>query len=237
MILLLNLSWLCAWLWWWRPAPVCRGRAVQMTWSAQEEEGAPRSRQRWGGHLGDLKMHVYIRVCLHISTHTCIHIYIYIYIHTHTDCSPLGSSVSGIFQARILEWIAISFPRGSFQPKDWILVSWVAGRCFTVRATREARQFSSVAQLCPTLCSPMDCSTPGFTVHHQLPELAQTHVCWVGDAIQPCHPLSSPSAPAFNLSQHQGLFQWVSSSHQVAKVLEFQLQHWSFQWIFRTDFL
>ena len=73
-------------------------------------------------------------------------------------------------------------------------------------------QFSSVAQLCLTLCNPMDCRTPGFPVHHQLPELAQTHVHWVGDAIQPSHPLSSPSPPAFNLSQHQSLFQWVSSS-------------------------
>ena len=78
---------------------------------------------------------------------------------------------------------------------------------------------------------------PGLPVHHQLPELTQTHDLWVGDAIQPSHPLSSPSPPTFNLSQHQGLFKWVSSSHQVAKVLEFQLQHQSFQWIFRTDFL
>ena len=98
-------------------------------------------------------------------------------------------------------------------------------------------QFSSVAQSCPTLCNPMDCSTPGFPVHHQLLELAQIHVHWVGDTIQPSHLLLSPSLPAFNLSQHQVLFQWVSSSHQVAKVLEFQLQHQSFQWIFRTDFL
>ena len=98
------------------------------------------------------------------------------------------------------------------------------------------QQFSSVqSQSCPTLCDPTDCSMPGFPVHHQLPEFTQTHVHWVGDAIQPSHPLSSPSPPAFNLSQHQGLFQWVSSSHQVAKVLEFQLQHQSFQWIFRTD--
>ena len=77
----------------------------------------------------------------------------------------------------------------------------------------------------------------GFPVHHQLPELTQTHVHWVSDAIQPSHPLSSPSPPALNLSQHQGLFQWVDSLHQVAKVLEFQLQYQSFQWIFRTDFL
>ena len=78
----------------------------------------------------------------------------------------------------------------------------------------------------------MDCSTPALHVHHQLPGLAQIHVHWVGDAIQPSHPLSSPSPPAFNLSQHQGLSQWVSSLHQVAKVLEFQLQHQTFQWIF-----
>ena len=97
-------------------------------------------------------------------------------------------------------------------------------------------QFSSVSQSCPTLWNPMDCSTPGFPVHHQLLEFTQTHVHWISDAIQPSHPLSFPSAPAFNLSQHQGLFQWVSSSNQVAKVLEFQLQHQSFQWKFRVDF-
>ena len=75
----------------------------------------------------------------------------------------------------------------------------------------------------------MNYSTPGFHVHHQLSEHAQIHVHQVGDAIQPSHPLLSPSPPTFNLSWHQGLFQWVSSSHQVAKVLEFQLQHQSFQ--------
>ena len=104
-------------------------------------------------------------------------------------------------------------------------------------ASENAVQFSSVAQSCPPLCDPMDCSTPGLPVHHQLPEFTQTHVHWVSDAIQPSHPLLSPSSPAFNLSQHQGLFKWVSSSHQAAKVLEFQFQHQSFQWIFRTDFL
>ena len=96
-------------------------------------------------------------------------------------------------------------------------------------------QFSSVVQSCLTLCNPMDCSTPGLPVHHQLLELAQTHVYWVSDATQPSHPLSSPSPPILNLSQHQGLFKWVSSSHQVSKVLAFHLQHQSFQWIFRTD--
>ena len=98
-------------------------------------------------------------------------------------------------------------------------------------------QFSSVTQSCLTLCHPMDCSMPGFSVHHQLPGLTQTHVHWVGNAIQPPHPLSSPSPPALNLSQHQGLFKWFSSLHQVAKVLELQLQHQSFQWVFRIDLL
>ena len=85
-------------------------------------------------------------------------------------------------------------------------------------------QLSSVAQSCPTLCDPMNRSTPGLPVHHKLPEFAQTHAHRVGDAIQPSHPLSSPSPPAPNPSQHQGLFQSVNSSHEVAKVLEFQLQ-------------
>ena len=97
-------------------------------------------------------------------------------------------------------------------------------------------QFSSVDPLCPTLCDPMNRSTPGLPVHHQLPEFTQTHVHQVGDAIQSSHPLSSPSS-ALNPSQHQGLFKWVSSPHQVAKVLEFQLQHPSFQWTPRTNFL
>ena len=94
----------------------------------------------------------------------------------------------------------------------------------------------SVAHSYPTLCDPMDCSMPGFLVHHHLQELAQTHVHWVSDVIQSFHPLSSPS-PAFSLSQYQGLFQRISWSHEVAKVLELQLQCQSFQWIFRTDFL
>ena len=95
----------------------------------------------------------------------------------------------------------------------------------------------SVTQSCLALCDHMGYSMPGFPVCHQLLELAQTHVHPVSDAIQPSNPLLSPSPPAFNLSQYQGLFQWVGSLHQVAKILEFQLQHQSFQWIFRTDFL
>ena len=86
-------------------------------------------------------------------------------------------------------------------------------------------QFTSVSQSCPTLCNHMNCSMPGLPVHHQLPEFTQTHIHRVSDAIQPSHPLLSPSPPAPNPSQHQCLFQWVNSSHDVAKVLEFQLQH------------
>ena len=97
-------------------------------------------------------------------------------------------------------------------------------------------QFSSVTQ-CLTLCDPMNHSTAGLPVHHQLPEFTQTHVHRVGDTIQSSHPLSSPSPLAPNPSQHQGLFQWINSSHEVAKVLEFQLQHQSFQWTPRTGLL
>ena len=97
-----------------------------------------------------------------------------------------------------------------------ILQSMICLSCSSV-------QFSSVIQACPTLCNPMNRSTPGLPVHHQLLDFTQTHVHWVGDAIQPSHPLLSPSPPAPNPSQHQSLFQWVSSSHEVAKVLEFQL--------------
>ena len=107
--------------------------------------------------------------------------------------------------------------------KNW---TWLSEK--TTTTTRQALnaisvQFNSVTQSCPTLCDPMDCSTPVLPVYHQLLEFTQTHVHWVGDAIYPSHPLSSPSPLALNVSQHQGLFKWVSSSHQVAKVLEFQL--------------
>ena len=98
-------------------------------------------------------------------------------------------------------------------------------------------QIRSVTQLCPTLCDPMNHSTPGLPVHHQLPEFTQTHVHRVSDAVQSSHPMSTPSPPAPNPSQHQSLFQWVNSLHKVAKVLEFQPQHQSFQWTPRTDLL
>ena len=121
--------------------------------------------------------------------------------------------------------------------KIYRVAKQLRGYDFGAHRLKYKHQFSSVAQSCLTLCDPMDCSTPGFLVHHQLPEFTQTHVHWVGDAIQPSHLLLSPSPPTFNLSQHYGLFKWVSSSHQVAKVLEFQLQHLSFQWALGNDLL
>ena len=116
-----------------------------------------------------------------------------------------------------------SLEMGLFAVLMWCcMICWyIFGCCF------------SVAKLCPTPCNLMNCSMPGFPVLNYLPELGQTHVYWVSDTIQPSHPLSPPSPPAPNFSQHQGLFQWVGSSYQVTKVLQLQ----SFQWIFRTDFL
>ena len=110
--------------------------------------------------------------------------------------------------------------------------------CYTICILAAYLFFMSVrfSRSVMSLCDLMDRSIPGLPVHHQLPEFTQTCVHWVGDAIQPSHPLPSPSSLTFNLSQHQGLFQWVTFSLQVAKVVEFQLQHQSFQWIFRADF-
>ena len=130
-------------------------------------------------------------------------------------CSPPGSSVHGILQTRILECIAMPSSKGSSPPRDWTHISYsscTAGRFFTTAPPGKPSyhsylpQFSSVAQSCPTLCDPMNRSAPGLPVHHQLPEFTQTHVHQVGDAIQPSHPLSSPSL-APNPSRHQGLFQ------------------------------
>ena len=156
-------------------------------------------------------------------------------------CSLPGSSVHGIIQARILEWVAMF----SSKEEENIILTQGSNLSLIHLLNRPVCSLpvvppgkpSSVTHSCLTLCNPMNCSTPGLPDHHQLLELAQTHVHWVGDAIQPSHLLSSPSPPAFNLSQHQGLSQWVSSSQQLATVLEFQLQHQSFQWILRTDFL
>ena len=177
-------------------------------------------------------------------------------------CDPIDYTVHEILQARILEWVAFPFSRGSSQPRDRTQLSCIAGRFFTSWAIREAHQkkkkkiffwthtnpidpnsslflshsptslsfrkqltdllpFNSVTQWC--LTDPIDRSTPSLPAHHQLPEFTQSHVHWVGDAIQPSHPLLSPSLPAFKLSQHQGLFKWVSFSHQMAKYWSFSI--------------
>ena len=159
------------------------------------------------------------------------------------DHSPPGSSVCGILQAGILEWLGIPCSRESSQPKDWACISYISsvGRWVLLPLAPPGKpppfpfllQFSSVAQSCLTL----NRSTPGLPFHHHLPEFTQTHIHRVGDAIQPSHPLSSPVPPSPNPSQHQSLFQWVNSSHEVAKVLEFQLKHHSFQRTSRADLL
>ena len=200
------------------------------------------------------------------------------------DCSPPGSSVHRILQARVLEWVAISFSRGSSYPSNWMnpclffplffschlyfifpitfiswrlitlqyllcLLNWQAGS-FPLAPPGKSDAFhivsfpsllpccsSTVAKLCLTFCNPMDCSMPGSSVLHYLPEFAQIHVHWISNPIQPSHPLPPPSTFTFSVSQHQGLSPWVCFSHQVARVLELQLQHQSFRWVFGTDFL
>jgi len=162
------------------------------------------------------------------------------------DCCPPGSSIHGISQARTLEWVAISFSRRFSWPRDQIcdscigrliLYHWAtAGKpCNKYRGAyifSYIYQFSSVQSSCSVMS---DFLKPHTLQHARLPCPSPTH----GDYSNSCpsHPLSSPSPPAFNLSQHQGLFIWVSSSYQVVKLLELQLQHQSFQLIFRTDFL
>ena len=159
------------------------------------------------------------------------------------------AAIHGVAKSRIqlsdwteLNWMkSLFFLRLDLKDSCWsftlrsFMVIYV---CVYVYKIYLQHQFSSVVQSCLTLCDPMDCSMLGFPVHHQLLELVQTVVHRVSDAIQPSHPLLSPSPPAFNLFQHRSHWkQWISSLHQVAKVLEFLLQHQSFQQIFRTDFL
>ena len=149
----------------------------------------------------------HIYVCVCIYIHIHIHTYIYVYIHIDHIYTHINIHIHVYTHTYTYIYPYISVP------------------------------FGSVAQLCLILWDPMNCSTPGLPVHHQFLESTQTHVHRGGDAIQPSHPLSSPSPPALNLSQHQGLFKWVNLSHQVAKVLDFQLQHQSCQWTPGTDLL
>ena len=151
------------------------------------------------------------------------------------DCNSPGSSVHRISQARILEWVAISSSRGSSWPRNQTCVSCIfcIDRQILLPLSHQGSQelvssvqFSSVAQSCPTLWDPMNCSTPGLPVHHQLPEFTQTHVHRVGDAIQPSHPMSSPSPPAPDCSQHQSFpisqpFTWGGQSTGVSALASF----------------
>ena len=148
-----------------------------------------------------------------------------------TLCDPVDCTVHGILQGRTLEWVAFPSSRGSFQPRDRTQVSCIAGGFFTCWAISSG-QFS-----CSAVSNSLRPHGLQHAKSHQLLQFNQTHGHWVCDATQPSHPLSSSSPPGFSLSQHQGLFNWVSSSHQVAKGLEFPLHHQSFQWILRTDFL
>ena len=149
----------------------------------------------------------------------------WVYTHPHTyTCTPMENEMA----------TPVFLPGRSHEQRSLVGYSPLGNKSHTWLSDSI---ISSVAHSCLTLCDPVDCSTPGFPVHHHLPEFVQTHVHRVSDAIQSSHPLLSPSPPAFSLSQHQGLFQWVRFSHQVAKVLELHIQHQSFQWIFRTDFL
>ena len=139
-------------------------------------------------------------------------------LNIHLGLSWWLSDKESAFQYRrcgFLPWIGKSPWRRKWQPTP----VFMPGKSHGQRSLQSSVQFSSVSQSCPTPRNPMNHSTPALPVHHQLPDFTQTHVHWVSDAIQPSHPLSSPSPPAPNLSQHQGLFKWISSSHQVAKVL------------------
>ena len=133
-------------------------------------------------------------------------------------CRQIFYQLSHKGSSRILGWVAYPFSRGSSWSRNWMGSPAMQADSLPAELSGSSVQFSSVSQSCLTLCNPMNCSTPGLPVHHQLPESTQPHVHQVGDAIQPSHPLPSPSPHAPNLSQHQGLFKWVSSSHQVAQV-------------------
>ena len=148
----------------------------------------------------------------------------YSYLENSMDRGAWWATVHGVTESDMTEWLSTHIQY--LRQMSWISMC----QCVDINSillmfntTNYSVQFSSVAQSCPTLCHPMNRSTPGLPVHHQLPEFTQTHVHRVGDAIQPSHLLSFPSPPAPNPSQHQSLFQWVNSSHEVAKVLEFQL--------------
>ena len=168
---------------------------------------------------------MFIRICL-------------FYINFSSTALSIGKSTYDSAQSWRLQrqYLELPYTQNGQQQSTDSICGWGRNMFATTKARNAMPPFSSIQSL-NWLCNPMNHSTPGLPVHHKLPEFTQTHVHWISDAIQPSHPLSSPSPPASNPSQHQGLFQWVSYSHQVAKVLECQLQHQSFQWTLRTDIL
>ena len=189
----------------------------------------PYSLSLWGMFLSCKLLY-----CVNLST-VCVHVCSASSVVSNflwpMDCSPPGSSVHGILWARILEWVAMLSSKGSSQPRDWTQSSCVASIAGTFFTTEPPGKPCLSSNICFSavfvqslsrvrlFVTPMDCSMPSFPVLHYLSEFSQTHVPWVGDAIHPSHPLSSPP-PAFRISQYQDLFQWVSSLHQVIKVLE-----------------
>ena len=168
---------------------------------------------------------LYVCVCVCLVTQSCPT------LCNCMDYSPPSSSFHGDSPGKNTGVGCHSLLQGSSQPRDWTCISCIDRQILYHWATWAVSRccWCSGTKLCPTLCDPKDCSTPGFPVLHHLPELVQTHILPVGDAIQPSCPLLSPSPPAFNISLHQCLFQWASPLHQVTKVLELQLQHQSFQ--------
>ena len=159
-----------------------------------------------------------------IQSHTHTHTYIYLYAFSFIFFSIM------VYHKTLNAVLCRTWFEDSF-----LITGVTSTHCFLKHS--QSRHHRSVAQSCPAVSDPMDCSTPGFPVLHYLLEFVQTHVHWFSDAIQPSHPLSSPSPPAPNLPQHQDLYQWVGSLHHVTKVSELQLQDQSFQWIFGVDFL
>ena len=182
--------------------------------------------------VGELKIFLMFRMCqnltssqLEIHYYTHIHTYVFLYMNSieTTNQKPIVQTLKIIYTHNVKKSHQITGKRTREERNRE-----------TIKTTRKqvtkwqevlirSDQITSVAESCRTLCDPMNRSTPGHPVQHQLPEFTQTHVHQVSDAIQPSHPLSSPSPLAPNPSQHQSLFQWVNSSHEVAKVLEFQL--------------
>ena len=203
------------------PSPVQWAQQWLLNWEQQW------LRPRWG-HLQYFHKHLWVQLHCLTMTHSPKHRPTG--LRHDTPCVRVCSGTSFVSNSLLLYklqeyWSGLPClpPRDLPDPGIKLMSPALAGTFFTTAPQGKpiSQSVSSVAQSCPTLCDPMNRSTPGLPVHHQLPEFTETHVHRVTDAIQPSHPLSFPSPPAPNPSQHRSLFQWVNSSHEVAKVLEF----------------